>query len=110
MYLVQWLDYPDREHWIEEQFEHIMTVLETLGEFYKSNPNMPRTLASRTESIYTFFLGLSPLRLFNDILNPGGYFFLLLTSRFFVLFILLICKCIYNFPSFQSSTHVYIET
>jgi hypothetical protein len=68
------------------------------------------TLASGTEMVYTFFLGLSMLRFFNSILDPGGYFFLLLTSRFFLLFILLIFKYIYNFPSFQSYTHLYIET
>jgi hypothetical protein len=37
IYLVQWLDYPDREDWTEELFEHMMTALEMLGEFYKSN-------------------------------------------------------------------------
>jgi hypothetical protein len=50
------------------------------------------------------------LRFFNGILDPGGYFFLLLTSRFLYFFVLLIFKCIYNFPSFQSYTHLYIET
>jgi hypothetical protein len=68
------------------------------------------TLASGTERVYTFFLILSRLRFFNGILGPGGYFFLLLISRFFLLFILLIFKCKYNFPSFQSYTHLYIET
>jgi hypothetical protein len=50
------------------------------------------------------------LRFVNSILDPRGYFFLLLTSRFFLLFILLIFKCIYNFPSYQSYIHLYIET
>jgi hypothetical protein len=50
------------------------------------------------------------LRFFNSILDPGGYFLLLLTSRFLYSFILLIFKCIYNFPSFQSYTNLYIET
>jgi hypothetical protein len=42
MYLVQWLDYPDREDWIEEPFEHMMTALEMLREFHKSNPDATR--------------------------------------------------------------------
>jgi hypothetical protein len=50
------------------------------------------------------------LRFFNSILDLEGYFFLLLTSRFFLPFILLIFKCIYNFPSFQSYIYLYIET
>jgi hypothetical protein len=43
------------------------------------------------------------LRFFNGILDPRGYFVLLLTSRFFffLLFILLIFKYIYNFAFFN---------
>ena len=42
MYLVQWLDYPDREDWTEEPFEHMTTALETLREFHRTNPEAPR--------------------------------------------------------------------
>jgi hypothetical protein len=37
MYLVQWLDYPDREDWTEELFDYMTTALETLCEFHKLN-------------------------------------------------------------------------
>jgi hypothetical protein len=42
IYLIQWLDYPDHEDWIEELFEHMTTGLEMLCEFHKSNPDTPR--------------------------------------------------------------------
>jgi hypothetical protein len=42
MYLVQWLDYLDREDWIEEPLEHMTTALEMLYEFHKPNPDMPQ--------------------------------------------------------------------
>jgi hypothetical protein len=37
MYLVQWLDYPDREDWTEEPFDYMTTALEMLCEFHKLN-------------------------------------------------------------------------
>jgi hypothetical protein len=37
MYLVQWLDDPDREDWTDKPFEHMTTDLEALYEFHKSN-------------------------------------------------------------------------
>jgi hypothetical protein len=40
------------------------------------------TLTSGIERVDIFFLGSSMLRFFNDILDPGRYFLLLLTSRF----------------------------
>jgi hypothetical protein len=67
-------------------------------------------IGSGTERVYTFFLGLLILRVCNCILDPRGYFFLLLTNRFCFLFIYLIFKCIYNVLSIQSYIHLYIET
>jgi hypothetical protein len=42
IYLVQWSDYPDHEDWREELFEYMMTVLEMLCEFHKSNSDILR--------------------------------------------------------------------
>jgi hypothetical protein len=42
IYLIQWLHYPYREDWTEELFEHMITALEMLHEFHKSNPDVPR--------------------------------------------------------------------
>jgi hypothetical protein len=39
MYLIQWLNYPDRKDWTEKPFEHMMTTLEILRKFHKSNPD-----------------------------------------------------------------------
>jgi hypothetical protein len=42
IYLVQWLDYLDHKDWTKEPFEHMMTALKIVGEFHKSNPDLPR--------------------------------------------------------------------
>jgi hypothetical protein len=35
MYLVQWVDDPDYEDWIEKPFEHMTMTLDMLGESHK---------------------------------------------------------------------------
>jgi hypothetical protein len=76
MYLVQWLDYPDCEDWTEELFEHMMTALEMLSEFHKSNPDTStRPLPQGLRGYIPIFLGLSMLRFFNSILDPGDISF-----------------------------------
>jgi hypothetical protein len=42
MYLVQLLDYSDREDWIEVPFEYMTTALKTLGEVHKSKSDAPQ--------------------------------------------------------------------
>jgi len=43
LYLVQWLDYPERKDWTEEQLDNFSTVgLEKLWEFHQRNPDAPR--------------------------------------------------------------------
>jgi hypothetical protein len=42
MYLIQWLDYSDREDCIEELFEHMIPALKKLYKFHKSNPDVLR--------------------------------------------------------------------
>jgi hypothetical protein len=41
-YLVQWLDYPDWEDWIEELLDDMTTDVSMLRDFQKSNPDVPR--------------------------------------------------------------------
>jgi transposase InsO family protein len=43
LYLVKWLDYPDRRDWTKEPFEHFSVGgLEKLREFHQKNPDAPR--------------------------------------------------------------------
>jgi len=43
LYLVKWLDYPDRKDWTEEPDDNFSVGgLEKLGEFYRQNPDMLR--------------------------------------------------------------------
>jgi hypothetical protein len=43
LYLVKWLDYPDRRNWTEEPFDNFSVGgLEKLREFYSKNPDAPR--------------------------------------------------------------------
>jgi hypothetical protein len=49
-------------------------ALEMLGEFNKSNPEVPRDTNLSDERVYIFFLGLSMLRFCNSILDPGEIF------------------------------------
>jgi len=43
LYLVQWLDYPERKDWTEEPYDNFsVDGLEKLREFHQRNPNMPR--------------------------------------------------------------------
>jgi hypothetical protein len=71
MYVFQWLDYPDRENWIEEPFEHIMTALKMLREFHKSNTGCTtRPSAQELRAYIPVFLGLSMLKLFDWYTSP----------------------------------------
>jgi hypothetical protein len=43
LYLVKWLDYPDRKDWTEEPFDNFsLGGLDKLREFHKQNPDAPR--------------------------------------------------------------------
>jgi len=43
LYLVKWLDYPDRQDWTEEPFENFsVDHLEKIREFHRRNPDTPR--------------------------------------------------------------------
>jgi hypothetical protein len=43
LYLVKWLDYPDRKDWTEEPFDNFsLGGLDKLREFHKRNPDAPR--------------------------------------------------------------------
>jgi hypothetical protein len=43
LFLVKWLDYPDRWDWTKEPFEHFSVGgLEKLREFHQKNPDAPR--------------------------------------------------------------------
>jgi len=43
LYLVKWLDYPDREDWTEEPYDNFSVGgLEKLREFHRRNPGAPR--------------------------------------------------------------------
>jgi len=43
MYLVRWLDYPDRKDWMEEPYDNFSVGgLEKLREFHRKNPDAPR--------------------------------------------------------------------
>jgi len=43
LYLVKWLDYPERKDWTEEPFDNISVGgLEKLREFHRRNPDAPR--------------------------------------------------------------------
>jgi hypothetical protein len=43
LYLVKWLDYPDRSEWTNEPFDNFSVGgLEKLREFHRKNPNAPR--------------------------------------------------------------------
>ena len=43
VYLVKWLDYPERKDWTEEPFNNFSVGgLEKLREFYRRNPDSPR--------------------------------------------------------------------
>jgi hypothetical protein len=43
LYLVKWLDYPNRRDWTEEPFDNFSVgSLEKLREFHRRNPDMPR--------------------------------------------------------------------
>jgi hypothetical protein len=55
IYLLQWLDSPDREDWRNEPFEHMTTALEMLCEFHTSNPDTLRDPRLRDwEGIFLF--------------------------------------------------------
>jgi len=43
LYLVKWLDYPERKYWMEEPFDNFSVGgLEKLREFHQRNPDAPR--------------------------------------------------------------------
>ena len=43
LYLVKWLDYPNRKDWTEEPFDNFSTGgLDKLREFHRKNPTTPR--------------------------------------------------------------------
>ena len=43
LYLVKWLDYPDRKDWTEEPYDNFSVGgLEKLREFHRKNPDAPR--------------------------------------------------------------------
>jgi len=43
LYLVKWLDYPDRKDWTEEPYDNFSVGgLEKLWEFHRKNPDAPR--------------------------------------------------------------------
>ena len=43
LYLVKWLDYPERKDWTEEPFDNFSVGgLEKLREFHRRNPDAPR--------------------------------------------------------------------
>jgi len=43
IYLVKWLDYPERKDWTEEPFDNFsVSGLEKLQEFHQRNPDAPR--------------------------------------------------------------------
>jgi len=43
LYLVKWLDYPERKDWTEEPFNNFLVgSLEKLQEFHQRNPDAPR--------------------------------------------------------------------
>jgi len=43
IYLVKWLDYPERKDWTEEPLDNFSVGgLEKLQEFHQRNPDMPR--------------------------------------------------------------------
>jgi len=43
LYLVKWLDYPDRQDWTEEPFENFSVGgLKKIREFHRRNPDVPR--------------------------------------------------------------------
>jgi len=43
LYLVKWLDYPERKDWTKEPFDNISVgSLEKLREFHQWNPDAPR--------------------------------------------------------------------
>ena len=43
LYLVKWLDYPDRKDWTEEPYDSFSVGgLEKLQEFHRQNPDAPR--------------------------------------------------------------------
>jgi len=42
LYLVKWLDYPERKDWMEEPFDNFsLGGLEKLREFHRRNPDVP---------------------------------------------------------------------
>ena len=43
LYLVKWLDYPERKDWTEEPYDNFSEGgLEKLREFHQRNPDAPR--------------------------------------------------------------------
>ena len=43
LYLIKWLDYPERKDWTEEPFDNFSVgCLEKLWEFHRRNPDAPR--------------------------------------------------------------------
>jgi len=43
LYLVKWLNYPDRKDWTEEPYDNFSVgSLEKLREFHQQNPDVPR--------------------------------------------------------------------
>ena len=43
LYLVKWLDYPDRKEWTEEPYDNFLAGgLENLREFHRRNPDTPK--------------------------------------------------------------------
>jgi hypothetical protein len=84
MYIVEWLNYLDREDWTEERFEHMMTALVMFMSFINQMRTSHETLASETESVYTFIQGWLMLRFFNGILHTSGYFFFIINKFVFI--------------------------